>query len=67
MPARKKPYYMYCVFVSTKTNTSMVYFGSSKPKAQTELAKAVMNNPYASSVEIRCDFQLLVRALIERP
>lgn len=67
MPARKKPDHTYSVFASTETTTAMVYFGSSEAQARGALAKAVMNNPYASSVEIRRDFQLLVRALIERP
>ncbi len=66
MPARKKPYHMYTVFVDTERTSTMAYFGSSEATARSAFARAVMNNPHASSVEIRRDLKPWLRITIER-
>ncbi len=66
MPARKKPFHLYSVFVNAASSTTLVYLGSSESQARSALAKAIMNNPHALSVEIRRDLSPWLRVIIER-
>jgi hypothetical protein len=47
MPARKRLFHMYSVFVSMPVSTTLVYFGSSEAAACTAFGRAVMSNPDA--------------------
>lgn len=68
MPARKKPFHMYSVWVATLTplSVTMVYYGSSEAAARTAFGRAVMSNPDAYEVEIRRDSLAWIVAKIER-
>jgi formaldehyde-activating enzyme involved in methanogenesis len=72
MPARKKAYHTYSVFVSTivdaeTTDIQMIYFGSSVRACQVAFARAIMNHPNAYAALIRRDMKTIVRVTIERP
>jgi hypothetical protein len=69
---REQERHTYSVFVNRllddgRLQTRLLYFGDSEYTARSTLAKAIMEQPEAHSVDVRRDLRLLVRVVIERP